>query len=196
MKWFACEKSTTYLRQDDAGWATGVLGARELPTAAGFCIQEFRSFLSGAKADSIPTTLQGEQGALVWLSNASSSTYWFRPPSMLPKQHLNIKMIGDCVGYFVWFPGRRKHRLNSKVAQPTDSWCSDPIKPTSLLIAEVRPSWSPEISLNAKAWNGRVICSWLAETMCDAVEGPGYDAGNDPGRLAVLTSFALTLGLL
>ena len=70
-----------------------------------------------------------------------------------------------------------------------------PIKPTSLPIAEVRPSWSPEISLNAKAWNGRVICSWLAETMCDAVEGPGYDAGNDPGRLAVLTSFALTLGL-
>ena len=41
-----------------------------------------------------------------------------------------------------------------------------------------------EYSLNAKAWNGRVICAWLSEVM--ALAARGYPAGHDEGRVALV----------
>lgn len=40
-----------------------------------------------------------------------------------------------------------------------------------------------EIMLSAKAWNGRVICAWLADMM--TLASAGYDAHFDEGRLAL-----------
>ncbi len=37
--------------------------------------------------------------------------------------------------------------------------------------------------LSAKAWNGRVICQWLAEIM--PVAASGFGADYDEGRLAL-----------
>ena len=48
-----------------------------------------------------------------------------------------------------------------------------------------------EVSLNAKAWNGRVICCWLAETLPLAARG--VPVGYDEGRLS-LVCYALILG--
>ena len=50
--------------------------------------------------------------------------------------------------------------------------------------------YTGEISLNAKAWNGRVICAWLAETMPLAARG--YPAEYDEGRLT-LVCYSLNL---
>ena len=50
--------------------------------------------------------------------------------------------------------------------------------------------YTGEISLNAKAWNGRVICAWLAE--CMPLAARGYPAEYDEGRLA-LVSYSLNL---
>ena len=47
--------------------------------------------------------------------------------------------------------------------------------------------YTGEISLNAKAWNGRVICAWLAETMHLAARG--YPAEYDEGRLTLVCYF-------
>lgn len=48
-----------------------------------------------------------------------------------------------------------------------------------------------EVSLNAKAWNGRVVCCWLAETLPLAARGVAV--GFDEGRLS-LVCYALILG--
>lgn len=48
-----------------------------------------------------------------------------------------------------------------------------------------------EVSLNAKAWNGRVVCCWLAETLPLAARG--VPVGFDEGRLS-LVCYALILG--
>lgn len=49
-----------------------------------------------------------------------------------------------------------------------------------------------EITMNAKAWNGRVVCAWLAETLPLAAQA--FDRGHDGGRVT-LTCHALTLVL-
>lgn len=70
--------------------------------------------------------------------------------------------------------------------------CTTVLAPYLHLDAQVaRPG--TEISLNAKAWNGRVICAWLAETM--PVAARGFPPGFDEGRLG-LTCHALTLGFI
>ena len=43
---------------------------------------------------------------------------------------------------------------------------------------------SPEILMNAKAWNARVICRWLSDVLASAAEG--YDIGYDEGRLTLV----------
>ena len=45
--------------------------------------------------------------------------------------------------------------------------------------AQVKMKKTGEIMLAAKAWNGRVVCSWLADTMVLACDGadPGFDEG-------------------
>lgn len=45
--------------------------------------------------------------------------------------------------------------------------------------AQVKMKKTGEIMLAAKAWNGRVVCSWLADTMVLACAGadPGFDEG-------------------
>ncbi|CAK9003940.1 unnamed protein product [Durusdinium trenchii] len=45
-----------------------------------------------------------------------------------------------------------------------------------------------EITMNAKAWNGRVVCAWLAETLPLAAQA--FDRGHDGGRVT-LTCHAL-----
>jgi hypothetical protein len=48
-----------------------------------------------------------------------------------------------------------------------------------------------EISLNAKAWNGRIICAWLAETL--PIAARGFPSRHDEGRVS-LACYALKLG--
>ena len=57
--------------------------------------------------------------------------------------------------------------------------------------AEVYVRGSLEVSFNAKAWNARIACSWLAEVMARAAQG--YPLGYDEGRLTLVT-YALSLG--
>ena len=49
---------------------------------------------------------------------------------------------------------------------------------------------SGEILFNAKAWNGRILCQWLADTLPLAARG--FDLMYDGGRLT-LTCHSLTL---
>lgn len=43
---------------------------------------------------------------------------------------------------------------------------------------------NPEILMNAKAWNARVICRWLSDVLASAAQG--YDIGFDEGRLTLV----------
>lgn len=47
----------------------------------------------------------------------------------------------------------------------------------------MKKSYTPEISFTCKAWNGRVVCEWLASTLRDATAN--YDEDFDHGCLAL-----------
>ena len=59
------------------------------------------------------------------------------------------------------------------------------------ITSQSKVRYHDEVSLNAKAWNGRVICCWLAEAMVLAARG--VPLGYDEGRLS-LVCYALILG--
>ena len=55
---------------------------------------------------------------------------------------------------------------------------------TGRLVLLTQVMFHGEYSLNAKAWNGRVICSWLSETM--PIAARGLPAGHDGGRVSLV----------
>lgn len=55
---------------------------------------------------------------------------------------------------------------------------------TGFLVLLTQVMFHGEYSLSAKAWNGRVICSWLSETM--PIAARGFPAGHDEGRVSLV----------
>ncbi|CAL1127244.1 unnamed protein product [Cladocopium goreaui] len=90
-----------------------------------------------------------------------------------------------------WGPGTFQEQLE-KAYQDFVAYCrtkklghsQPPFK-----LSKVKMKKTGEIMLAAKAWNGRVVCSWLADTMVLACAGA--DPGFDEGRL-FLESHAAT----